>query len=277
MLLWSENETTTDLSAGLGKINKYQRISSIVAAVLEQYAKLSKKNYNPDLKEAKITAVWSPAGGVGKTSVAIAYALSNARDNKKVFYLNLEYFSSSPEYFRESGKSISSVFEMLENQEGDLKMLIQGISCFENGIAYLCSPDNYDDLCILSSENIHELVTACAALSDELVIDLSCVCDARVNKIFERADSVLLVMGKTTTGEVKLAQFMSQNDVFESIKEKVTLVVNKGADYSSPLIESMISLPHVQSSDVKTVCKALSESEQWASVGSGRSGYDGAI
>ena len=267
LLLWSENEDPFDLAEPFGKIDKYQRISSIVAAVLEQYSKLSKKNHNPDLQEAKVTAVWSPAGGVGKTTIALACALSKAADNKKVFYLNLEYFSSIPDYFRENGKSISSVFEMLENHEGDIKMLIQGISCFDNGITYLCSPDNYDDLCILSSENVQDLVTACAALSDELVIDLSCICDARTNKVFELADSVLLVTGQTNTAETKLAQFMSQNSVFESIKEKVTLVANKGASIHAPLTESMISFPYVHFGDARAISKELSMiSDQWSLV-----------
>ena len=41
LLLWSESEMKGDLPEGFGKINKYQRISSIVASVLERYAKIS--------------------------------------------------------------------------------------------------------------------------------------------------------------------------------------------------------------------------------------------
>ena len=258
LLLWSETETEGAIFKEFGRVNKYQRISSIVAAVLEQYSTLSKRSCSPDSSRAKITAVWSPAGGVGKTSVALAYALSNAGEDKEVFYLNLEYFTSISEYFGEAGKSISNVFEMLENHEGNIKMLIQGLCCRENGITYLCGPNNYDDMCILSSEDIYELVTACSELSDELVIDLSCICEARTRRVFELADNVMLVAGQTTTAETKLSQFVSQSNIFESIKEKITLVANKGAIVNTQITESMISFPYIQSSDVRSVCKALS-------------------
>jgi len=253
LLLRSETETAGDIGKELGRVDKYQRISSIVAAVLEQYAKISKVNNNPNTNRAKITAVWSPAGGVGKTTVALAYALSITDEDKEVFYLNLEYFTSIRDFFGENGKSISTVFEMLENHEGNVKMLIQGLCCRENGITYLCGPENFDDMCILSSENVSELITACSEISDELVIDLSCICDARTRRVFELADSVMLVAGQSIIAETKLTQFVSQSNIFESIKEKVTLVANKGAIINNQNIESVISVPYIQSSDVRSM------------------------
>jgi len=260
LLLWSENDPADALPEGLGKINKYQRISSIVASVLERYAKVSKSKYDPDSRKANITAVWSPSGGAGKTSVAMAYALSKADDEKEVFYLNLEDFTSVPGYLNGNGKSISSVFEMLENHDGNTKMLIQGVSCRDNGITFICGPDNYEDMCILSNENVHELVNACAGLTDELVIDLSSSCDARTRKVFELADSVLLVAGQTATAKTKLSQFISQNNVFETIREKAALVANKGATIRETVTDMTISLPNVQAGDEMEVCKILSQS-----------------
>jgi len=259
LILWAETETTGILPEGLKKINKYQRISAIVSSILEQYSKMSGDKYEQDSGQAKITAVWSPAGGVGKTTVAMSYALSSAADGKEVFYLNLEDFTSVPGYFSGNGKSISTVFEMLENQSGNVKMLIQGVSCCDKGITYLCAPDNYEDLCILSSENIHELVTECAKLASELVIDLSSSCDIRTKKAFELANDVLIVISPAVSSNIKLDQFLTQNNVFESIKEKVTLVANKGATVKNTAIDSIISLPYIQSNDVIETCKMLAE------------------
>jgi len=258
MLLWSENETTAELPEP-ERIRKHQRISSIIAAVHERYAKVSKSKFNYDSRNANITAVWSPAGGVGKTTVALAYADSKVSEDYEVFYLNLETFSSVPGYFSKSSKSISRVFEMLDNNEGDAKMLIQGISCRENGIMYLCCPDNFDDICILTRDDIKELIASCAALSDELVIDLSCACDSRTRQVFELADKVLIVTESSLSAGTKLTQFVSQNDVFDSIKEKTTLIANKGAEVISPVMESVMSLPLVPSDNVVEVYKALSE------------------
>jgi len=238
-------------------INKYQRISSIVADVLEQYAKISGKRRDPDSKSANITAVWSPAGGAGKTTVALAYAASGVTEGKDVFYLSLESFSSVPAFFSERGKSISAVFDMLDDCEGNVKMLLQGICCRENGVSYLCEPDNFDDICILSEENIIELVTSCARITDELIIDLPGICDKNTRQVFELADRVLLVTEPSLPAQAKLSQFISQSNVFAGIREKTTLVANKGAGINELDIEKVISLPYIQTTDASEVYKTL--------------------
>lgn len=258
LLLWSEHEDNAATQSEHTRIKKYQRVSSIAATVLERYAQVSNNRHSQAAKNANITAVWSPAGGVGKTTVALAYAASRASEDKDVFYLNLESFSSTPGYFRQSGKSISRIFEMLESPTGDVKMLVQGICCFESGITYLCNPDNYDDISILSNENIKELVAACAGLADELVIDLSCSCDDRSRQVFELSDKIFIVTAQEASAKTKLDQFISQNNVFESIKEKTTLVANKGAIVNTPPVKALISLPYVQSQEEKQVYKTLS-------------------
>ena len=54
------------------RVRKYQRISSIVSQLIRMYADVADKSAlsgNP----ADITVVWSPSGGCGKTTVAVAY------------------------------------------------------------------------------------------------------------------------------------------------------------------------------------------------------------
>jgi len=264
MLLWSENEDTedtNDLPDEFERIRKHQRISSIVAIILERYAKISGGSFSPGSGQANITTVWAPAGGVGKTTVALAYALANVSEGKDVFYLNLENFSSVPGCFNETGKSISRVFEMLENHDGNVKMLVQGISCRDSGITYLCGPENFDDMCILTDENVNEVITTCSELTNELVIDLSCIYDTRTRMAFELADKILIVTDMTVAAEVKLAQFISQNNVYEGIKEKVTFVVNKAAAIGEQFTDSVFSLPLIQSNDMISVYKKLSENQ----------------
>lgn len=257
LLLWSESDCSADIPEDIELIRKHQRTSSLIAAVFEQYAKVSRPGRNMGFGNANITAVWSPAGGVGKTSVAIAYALSHVAAGKDVFYLNLEDFSSISGHLNVSGKSISSVFEMLDNQDGDINMLIQGINCNDRGITYLCGPDNFEDMSILSVENVKDLITACAELTSELIIDLPCVYDARTKKALEIAKRVLIVADRSVTSDLKLTQFVSQNNVFESVEKKVTFIANKDAIFNKPFAESVIRLPFVQSSDERLVCETL--------------------
>ena len=259
MLLWTDDVCAEVAPAELKKINKYQRISAITASVLENCAIASPYLRDPDTGKARITAVWSPAGGVGKTSVALAFAASKVSENKNVLYLNLESFSSVPVYFSETGKGISAVFEMLENSECNVKMLIQSINRQDRGgISYFCRPDNFDDLNILSVENIGVLTNACAGVSDELIIDLSCACDERTRQVFSIADKVLLVIDQTNMAKNKLSQFVYQHDMFDLIKNKAALVINKSATIDEQITDEVIALPMVQSADPLSVYKTLS-------------------
>ena len=264
VVLLVDDDVLTDVSKATPSVTKYQRISSIVSDILERYSKFSGRKHDAGVKIGNVTAIWSPAGGVGKTTVSLAHASSMADDGGKVFYLNLEAFSSMSTYFEETGKSISNVFEMLGNDEGDIKMLIQGICKQEDGITYLNSPNNYADMQVLSVENVIELISACAALTDELIVDLPCQCDSRTQQVLEFADNVLIVTDSIKTSEVKLLQFMKQNTIFESICDKVALVENKGAVVSDAIISQFdeiparLQLPFVPHDDERVVYKELS-------------------
>jgi len=259
LLLWTEGECVAAAPPELAKIEKYQRISSIAAGVVEFCAKASPDLCFPDSQKARISAVWSPAGGVGKTAAALAYAAKMVKDGKQALYLNLEPFSSVPAYFPEPGKSISTIFETLDNSEGNIRMLVKGLCRQDSGgIAYFCKPDNFDDINILTAGNIATLMNACAFVTDELVVDMSCVCDERTRQVFRLADRIFLVTDPTSAAQVKLSQFVSQHDVFDSIRDKTTLVANKGATVDMTLTGETVSLPFIHSPDHICVYKTLS-------------------
>ena len=138
-------------------------------------------------------------------------------------------------------------------------MLIRGMSRQDHGgIAYFCRPDNYDDMNILSEKNIAALTDACSFITEELIIDMSCVCDERARQVFRLADKVFLVTDPTNAAQVKLSQFAQQHDVFDQIKDKTILVANRGAPIDARITDEIVSLPFVQSSDHVSVYKMLS-------------------
>ena len=251
------DESGTFSDSNLKKVRKYQRVSAIAGTVMECFADVGKQLPSFHASKARITVSWAPSGGVGKTTVALAYAAQKVLSGKQTTYLNLEDFSSTSTYFQEGGKSISKAFEKLES---NLQMFLRGIRRQDggSGISYFCGPDNYDDMNILSSENIETLINACAVETDELVVDLSSRCDKRVQSIFELADTVLLVCDPSASSQVRLRQFMEQHNVFGSIEEKTVLINNKGAKTPDTGISRKVHLPIVQSADPISVYKTLS-------------------
>lgn len=190
LILVGESGVISD--SQLKKVRKYQRISSIVGNVLENYSEIDKNINSFGTNKAHIIAVWSPSGGSGKTTVALAYAAHKISGGKQAMYLNLENFSSTSAYFQENGKSISKVFEKLDT---NVHMFLMGIRQQDkgSGITYFCGPENYDDINILTVNDIETLIDACAIEVDELVIDLSSQCDEKVQKIFDLVDAVLII------------------------------------------------------------------------------------
>ena len=263
LLLWSEGDDCNEVPENITRIRKYQRISTMVSNVLEIYAKGLSKLRNPDARRARISAFWSPVGGVGKTTVALAYSAGKRQNGKEVLYLDFEQFSSVRTYFNDSGKSISTLFDMLESDDGDIKTLIQSISKEDrdSGITYICRPENYDDMNILSIENMEVLMDACSELTDELVIDMSSICDGRTQRIFELADRIFLVSDPSHSSQMKFEQFVSQNNLFQRIRDKTTLVANKGAAPYVDMVNTVVSLPLIRSLDPITVYRALSRVE----------------
>jgi len=260
LLLWTEDENDAGRSGEIKPLRKYQRVSYIVTEILENHAKVTSDDHGPDSGRAHITAVWSPAGGVGKTTVAMAYAAKKASEGRQALYLNLELFSSVPVYFSEQGKSISTVFEMLENNEGNVRTLIRGVRRQDSatGVIYFCPPDNFDDMNILSPDNISALISSCAGVADELVIDMSCACDESSRRTLEFADRIFLVTDAASTSQIKISQFTSQHNTYSTITEKTVLVANMGAAPHESFTGSAIRLPHIRSVDALAVYKTLS-------------------
>ena len=256
-LLWEGSETAAVQAADYRRISKYQRISSLAGNVLEACAEISIGGKRINTAKAYWTAVWSPSGGVGKTTVALAYATRKVADGQEVLYLNLEHFSSSPLYFAETGKSISVLFEKLD---GNAELLVRALSQQDRGtgIRYFCHPENYDDINVLSAEDILILLKECSAGMDEIVIDLPCICDERIRQIFEIADKVILVTDATKTSQTKLEQFVKQHNVFEQIQAKTVLIANKGAIIDKNPLKTAICLPHVAAGNAIEIYKTLS-------------------
>lgn len=259
LVLWHEAGLSADVATHMKKVRKYQRISVLAGLILEYYALVATDIVHMANDKAKITAVWSPCGGVGKTTVALAYAARKGGGDKAVVYLNLESFASTSAYFPENGKSISCAFERLDS---NAHVLLMGIRQHDSssGITYFSSPDNYDDITILTAADIETLIQACATWADEVIVDLPSQCDDRVQKVFELANTVLLVTDFTTTAHVKMQQFLHQHHVAGRIQDKSVLINNKGAKWSEARIHNDIRLPFVQTTDPISVYKTLSGS-----------------
>lgn len=256
LLLWDQKQGVPINGVFLQRVRKYQRISSILSDIQGHYAVVAPEYYGND-KSARITAVWSPAGGTGKTTVALAYAASQAMNGKRATYLDLEYFSGTQALLERSGKSISTVFSQISS---NLAMQMQSIRIEDEStsVYYFSPPANYDDMNELTTDDVLALVKAAAEGGEELVVDLSSICDGKTRAIFELVDRILLVVDDSAVAGAKLQQFMNQNNVYGTYLDKITLVANKGCSMTFPEGTDVVRLQKVHSAGPAGVYTTLS-------------------
>ena len=255
VLLWDGSRPLDAVAETAPYIRKYQRISTIVQRLLGLYAEVYSGNAGKE-GMGKITVVWGPSGGSGKTTVALAYGAQQVMEKRKTVYLDFQPFSSVAAYFPQGGKSISSVFEKLDS---NVELLLQGIRQTDpdSGLFYFTGPDNYDDISILTPEDMKTVVRASAMGVDEVVVDLGASFDQRVSMLMDLADQVIVVLDPSKNAQVKWQQFCSQHNMYERIKEKMILAANRGAREPQTAPRA-VSLPVVQSEDPTAVYKTLS-------------------
>ncbi len=257
ILLWNQKLGISMREDSIPLIKKYQKVSSILAEVQGHYAQVAPQKYSAD-NNGKIIAVWSPAGGTGKTTIALASALRASLEGKKATYLDLEYFSGTSALLDTNGKSISTVFAHLT---GNLAMQMQSIRMEDSNtnISYFCPPSNYDDMNELTEEDMQLLVKAAATGSDSLIVDLPSVCDKKTKAIFDMCDRILLVVDDSMIAIAKMHQFMSQNNVFRTYMSKITVVANKSAKVSYEEEVKVVSLQKMNTGNPVQVYQALSQ------------------
>lgn len=259
MLLQGDNEENTDLYPELRRVYKYQRISQIASEVMEAYALENGAGKGDGVGKAQIAVVWSPAGGTGKTTTALAYAARCVAEGRKTVYLNFETFSGSTAFFAQDGKSFS---EILGRPAGNLAMLMKSMLLEDSGtgIRYFAMPENYDDIAILSEEEVETIVGAAAQIADVVVIDSGNAMDDRTKKLMLMADKVFAVLNRSPVTAEKWKQFCAQGNFFRQIQERIWLVCNQGVAGDSGGLAGKVNLPMIQKNDPVVVVKNLTTS-----------------
>ncbi len=208
--------------------------------------------------KANITVSWSPCGGVGSTTVALAYALNKTENKKNALYINMEPLSSLSYYFQDSDKGLSYALQKLDSNINNILLsLIQNDSY--TGINYIDSVDNYNDLNIVSVDEIDKLISALSTNAEEIIIDLSSQTGEVAQAILERANNILLVVDNKPVSNVKLNCFIKQHNIFNKVKRNITLVNNQNAGINVADIDRTISLPRINQNEPSNVFKELSK------------------
>jgi cellulose biosynthesis protein BcsQ len=218
-----DDSSTGDMS--IDRIYKYTSVKEIYNQVVNSAASKSLKTMN-EKQGTKIITVYSPIGGIGKTTVAAGLSAALARNYKKTFYVCTEPLQTFQ----------FLLCEKQYEQSGFDKQLISQNDYIANNISAYLKNELFDYIPpfrqALSSLNIKmnnylhliEQVKA-AGIYDFIVVDTSLDFTEEKSKLMGLSDHVILVAGQDGSDICKLESLLYNIDC--SDKEKFIFVCNK--------------------------------------------------
>lgn len=250
-------------------INKYQKTEAFLKEITFRYAegKGDKSLFSSNSRHANVISVYSPVGGSGKTTFALALAGTLAKNGVKVFYLNMEKFNSSVLYFGKNGESISEIFLKIKNKTVNLSFeIIKRLLVDESGVKYLGAVESAMEFDELTSDELNNLINELASIDDidYLILDLPTEFDMKFIDIVKHSNYVSVICTEDSTGVLKLNSFLQELSIFPDLKmsyEKIIPVINKSNTREIPhsiqeiLKEKQIAciIPQLNLNNVSTV------------------------
>lgn len=210
-------------------IYKYQKAEIIFKELLNIYAdkKSNIKSFHKHgPNEARSYVFCSASGGAGATTVALAYAIRQARE-RNVLYLNLQQYSNADLILKGEGTGkFDDVIFALKSKRGTLSLKLESlVRKSKENVNFFVSCENPMDLQELTVEEIEKLlreVISCG-LYQEVIIDI----DSRLNPleiaVMEQVEHIILVEGGTVSNSMKFGKFYRALEAVEDKKRKAFL------------------------------------------------------
>ncbi|NLP13227.1 MAG: AAA family ATPase [Clostridium sp.] len=188
-------------------------------------------------RKTKVVAIYSPLGGVGKTTIAVSSSIYCGKRGLEVFYLNFEPFQSTPLFFNcKNEKSYSKLLQYVKERRDDLHQMIEASKQLDtaHNVYYLSPPESIFDILEAEPRDFRRLINEFKSMGmyDIVIVDMSSELSDRNIALLEACDEVVLVLAQDAISNIKAECFSQQLDVLLKRKGldftgKLTLVLNK--------------------------------------------------
>lgn len=227
--LYSDEARNSSWYEDCAKVLKYQRISNIYKAFIREYA--DKAGYSADFDHSQHTnmiAVYSPVGGSGKTTVALAIASRLAGMGKTVLFVSLEQLNSSSYVNPRQEEGITALLASTADEHTNFELKIKGLmKQGMNGMYYVEGFDrivDYGDVTGDEMSNVLNKIKRCG-ICDVMVIDMESNLDLIGNAVISLADRIVIVEKTGELSGMKMNLFAGQA-IVDDYGEKMLRICN---------------------------------------------------
>ncbi len=220
---------------GFEVIKKYQKNEDLLKAIMLRYAENS-GSIEPirGNSDTRMAVFYSPAGGTGKTTLALATATAGAKSGFRTFYLNMEEIDSVSHILRKTPGTLSDVFLALKTRGMNVGIKLQnciGVDA-DAGFSYISGVESVSEYEEISGNDIKKLLETIRILSvfDLVVIDLSSGFTEKTKQLLNEVDDIFIPVTMNENSVLKLQRFFDESNLhrmYEPIMKKVKLIINQ--------------------------------------------------
>lgn len=233
--------SSMDSIEGFEVVKKYQRMESLINAILLKYAQDSGalEVVRGD-SHTKMVAFYSPAGGTGKTTLAMAMAVVGARMGFQTLYLNLEEIDSVNDILGRTSNCLSDIFLALKTKGMQVGIKLKESIQLEStaGFYYISGVESISEYEEVDGDDMRKLLEAVRELScyDLVILDQSSGFTEKTKVILEAADTIFVPITAEEGSTSKLLRLLGESSLhgqYDALFSKMNLIANRAASSDS--------------------------------------------
>ncbi len=219
-------------------VYRYQRLGQLITTVMGYYYEHNETAGRQFVrsKHASVISVFSPMGGVGKTTVAVNLCKQLALNGERVFYLNLETIPSGSLFFSSEEDNPSlQIFYYAKQETGQLLSKIEALKKYDP-----YSMVDYFDIAIQAAEmlelkemEIKRLINGIVdtGVYDYIIIDLDSSLHERSKVALLESDQVFWINTNDHQSMLKTKAILAEEEQLfgkeNVLKDKLSIILNK--------------------------------------------------
>lgn len=237
-LILLEDDQIADRGDEVKTVYRYQRLNQLVSSVLSIYYEqnITANQLLARSKEAKVISVYSPAGGTGKTTIAVNLCKQLALTGSKVFYLNLETFNSTKLYFTSEEDNPSlQIFYYIKTNMTQLSSKIEALKKYDpySMVDYFDLEVSADEMLEVTGKEVKKLINGIVDTGsyDYIVVDLDSSLHERNKSVLIECDQIIWPIKNDAQSFFKSNAFLAEEEKIigkeNIIKDKMLVIVNQ--------------------------------------------------